>query len=404
MRAHIQRQPGSHRPRPRPIHWGRLTIFLIISLTLAYGTLLIILASGNVIPILWFYILGPVIALIEFLITFYFSMFSSSHGDMANNSSQSQQATSAPSTTHSNTSKLEFPLWNVPYPHNPFFIGRDSLLTQLYDILHNAKATALTQAISGLGGIGKTQLAVEYAYLNREKYQAILWATATTYETLFTDFVALAERLDLPEKDAQDYSITVQAVKHWLETHPRWLLIIDNADDLEIINDFLPTRGNGHIIITTCSQATGTIAQPLEVPKLELDDGAVFLLHRARIIPTTALLADVSDEDRANARAIAHLLDGLPLALDQAGAYIEETRCNLSDYLTRYQKQRTTLLKERGRFSPVHPESVMTTFSLAFKKVQKANPAAADLLRFFAFLSPEAIPLDLLLEGAPELR
>ncbi len=403
MRAHIQRQPGSHRPRPRPIHWGRLTIFLIISLTLAYGTLLIILASGNVIPILWFYILGPVIALIEFLITFYFSMFSSSHGDMANNSSQSQQATSAPSTTHSNTSKLEFPLWNVPYPHNPFFIGRDTLLTQLYDILHNEKAAALTQAISGLGGIGKTQLAVEYAYLHRDKYHSILWTTATTSETLFTDFVALAELLDLPEKDSQDQTIAVNAVKRWLETHSHWLLIIDNADDLELTRDFLPTSGKGHVIITTRSQETRAVAQPIEITKLEPDDGAVFLLHRAGIMPLDASLTDASEENQANAKAIAHLLDGLPLAIDQAGAYIEKLRCSLSDYRGRYQQARATLLKERGRLFSVHPESVTTTFSLSFQKVQTVNPAAADLLRFFSFLSPEAIPIDLVSEGAPDL-
>ena len=405
MRAQFQRQLSRHTPRSRPFPRIRFIVFLLVSLALAYGTLLIILASGNVIPILWFYILGPVIVLIEFIITFYFSMFPSSPIDTPNHISQLQPPASiyTPRQTPDTTSVTDSPLWNVPYSHNPFFIGREALLTHLYNILHDEKAAALTQAISGLGGIGKTQLAVEYAYRNRDKYQAILWATATTYETLFTDFVALAELLDLPEKDAQDYTITVQAVKHWLETHSRWLLIIDNADDLEIINDFLPTRGNGHIIITTRSQATGTIAQPLEVTKLEPDDGAVFLLHRARIIPTTALLADVSDEDRANVRAIAHLLDGLPLALDQAGAYIEETGCSLSDYRERFQQERATLLKERGHLFSVHPESVSTTFSLSFQKVQKANPIAADLLRFFSFLSPEAIPFDLLREGAPDL-
>jgi tetratricopeptide (TPR) repeat protein len=402
MRARFQGQRRHNLPRSGPFPWKRLIIALVISLLLLFGTLLFILSTGHIISTYWYYVLPPVYIFVGIIIPLFQWLLPITE-DAPTHPSQSQQPPSTHPTMPKTTSAPTTPLWNVPYPHNPFFIGRDTLLTQLYDILHSEKAAALTQAISGLGGIGKTQLAVEYAYRNRDKYQAILWGTATTYETLFTDFVALAELLDLPEKDAQDYTITVQAVKHWLETHSRWLLIIDNADDLEIINDFLPTRGNGHIIITTRSQATGTIAQPLEVPKLEPDDGAVFLLHRARIIPTTALLADVSDEDRANARAIAYLLDGLPLALDQAGAYIEETRCTLSDYLTRYQKQRATLLKERGRFSPVHPESVMTTFSLAFKKVQKANPAAADLLRFFAFLSPEAISLDLLLEGAPEL-
>ena len=164
-----------------------------------------------------------------------------------------------------------------------------TLLTHLYTTLHDEKAAALTQAISGLGGIGKTQLAVEYAYLYRDKYDSILWTTATTYETLFTDFVALAELLDLPEKDSQNQTITVEAVKQWLETHTHWLLILDNANELSLIRSFLPTRGNGHILITTLAQATGTVAQPLEVPQLAPDDSAVFLLRRAGIIPLDAL-------------------------------------------------------------------------------------------------------------------
>jgi len=332
-------------------------------------------------------------------------MFPSSPANAPNHISQLQPPASinTPRQTPDTTSETDSPLWNVPYSHNSFFIGREALLTQLYDILHDEKAAALTQAVTGLGGIGKTQLAVEYAYRNRDKYQAILWTTATTYETLFTDFVVLADLLDLPEKDSQDQTITINAVIRWLETHSQWLLIVDNADDPEITKDFLPTGGKGHIILTTRSQATGAVAQALEVTKLAPDDGAVLLLHRAKIMPLDASLADTSYENQSNAKAIAHLLDGLPLAIDQAGAYIEKMNCSLSDYRGRYQQARATLLKERGRLFSVHPESVTTTFSLSFQKVQQVNPAATDLLRFFSFLSPEAIPIALVIEGAPDL-
>jgi tetratricopeptide (TPR) repeat protein len=402
MREHSLRQSGRHRPRPRPIRWRRLIIFLVVSLTLAYGTLLIILASGNIISSVWFYVIGPVIALIGIMLTLYPLVFSSSPTDTISHLSQPQSSSKHP-TPNSTTSESAFPIWNVPYLHSPFFIGREALLAHLYDTLHNAKAAALTQAISGLGGIGKTQLAVEYAYLYRDKYHYILWTTATNYAILSADFVALAEALDLPEKDSQDQIITVNAVIHWLEINSHWLLIFDNADNLEIIRDFLPTAGKGHVIITTLSQATGAIAQPLEVTKLEPDDGAVLLLHRARIIPLDASLTDASDENQADARAIADLLDGLPLAIDQAGAYIEEMRCSLAVYRERYHTERATLLKERGRYFSVHPASVATTFSLSFQQVQKTNPAAADLLRFFAFLSPEAILMDILIAGASAL-
>src|SRR5207245_4244989 len=94
---------------------------------------------------------------------------------------------------------------------------------------------------------------------------------------------------------------------------------------------------------------------------------------------------------------------GLPLALDQAGAYVEETGCGLAGYLTRYQQRRTELLKTRGENTSDHPEPVATTWSLSFEKVEQANPAAADLLRLCAFLAPDAIPEEIVTEGAVEL-
>ena len=107
------------------------------------------------------------------------------------------------------------PLWNVPYPRNPFFTGREELLTQLTTALRTGGAvTALTQpqAISGLGGIGKTQTAVEYAYRSHPHYQAVFWVRADTRENVVSDFVTIARVLDLPEKDAQDQMIAVHAV------------------------------------------------------------------------------------------------------------------------------------------------------------------------------------------------
>ncbi len=402
MRTRSQRQPRYNRRRSRPFPWVRIIIALILTMLFLLGAALQILSTGNVISSYWLSIIPPLIAIMTVIIPLYQWLLPISPDDTTTSSLQPQQPPSTHPTTQKNTSAPVTPIWNVPYPHSQFFIGRDALLTSLYDTLHDEKAAALTQAISGLGGIGKTQLAVEYAYRNRDKYHSILWTTATSYETLFTDFVALAELLDLPEKDSQDQTITVKAVIHWLESNSQWLLIIDNADDLEITRDFLPTAGKGHVILTTRSQATRAIAPPLEVKELEQDDGASFLLRRAGIIPLEASLADTSDENQADARAIATFLEGLPLAIDQAGAYIEEMRCSLSDYRERYQTERATLLNERGR-SSVHPASVATTFSLSFQQVQQANPAAADLLRFFAFLAPEAIPMDLLIEGASDL-
>ncbi|MFL5625736.1 MAG: tetratricopeptide repeat protein [Ktedonobacteraceae bacterium] len=300
--------------------------------------------------------------------------------------------------------------WNVPYSRNPLFTGREKLLTHLHENLTTSKAAILTQpqAISGLGGIGKTQIAVEYAYRFRNEYRSILWASAASSDALLLDFVAIASVLELPEYQAQDQNITVTAVKRWLATHEKWLLILDNADELEVINDFLPTGATGHILITTRAQATGTLAYALEVQEMDQQEGMLLLLRRAKVLAPDAPLHQAPEEDQAKAKAIVLAMDGLPLALDQAGAYIEETRCTVASYLEQYQRRQLNLLKRRGTSGTEHREPVATTWSLSFEKVEQLNPMAADLLRLCAFLSPDAIPLEMIAAGArylgPALR
>ncbi len=222
--------------------------------------------------------------------------------------------------------------WNVPYRRNPYFTGREDLLTRLHELLRSSKAAALTQpqAISGLGGIGKTQTAMEYAYRSRADYQAVLWASAATREALISDFVALAALLQLPERDLADQGVVVAAVKRWLASNKGWLLILDNADDLEMAAEFMPLASSGHILLTTRAQFTGTIANSLEVEKMEQPEGALLLLRRAKKLAADAPLEQATAPDRSLAEAVVKELDGLPLALDQAGAYIEETNCGLS--------------------------------------------------------------------------
>src|SRR5437588_8814842 len=294
-------------------------------------------------------------------------------------------------------------VWNVPFRRNPFFTGRESILTRLHTMLHGGNAAALSQpaAISGLGGIGKTQAAVEYAYRYRGEYQYVLWVQANTHETLTSSYVTLAGLLNLPEQGAQDQSLTIQAVKNWLEQHDKWLLIFDNADDLSLVDAFLPSGSRGHILFTTRAHVLSGRAQRVEVEEMDAEEGALFLLRRATMLAQDAALSSVSEAVRTAATAIVEAVDGLPLALDQAGAYIEETGCGLSRYLELYKVQRKNLHQRRSKRSIDHPEPVATTWSLSFKKVEQANPSAAEVLRFCAFLHPDAIPEELLTEGAP---
>ncbi len=296
-------------------------------------------------------------------------------------------------------------LWNVPYPHNPFFTGRGNVIEELYSALKVSGVTALAQpqAISGLGGIGKTQTAVEYAYRYSHEYDAVLWVKADSRESLISDYVVVANMLNLPGKNLEDQNLTVAAVKRWLENNTGWLLILDNADDPVIVREFIPPSAKGAVLLTTRAQALGDIAQRIEIEKMGQKEATLFLLRRAKIIAEEALVEAASEADQKKGEEISQEMDGLPLALDQAGAYIEETDCGLSGYLDLYQTHRTKLLERRGRMASDHPESVATTWDISFEKIEGANPAAAELLRFCAFLHPDEISEELFTEGALEL-
>ncbi len=220
-------------------------------------------------------------------------------------------------------------VWNIPYPDNLFFTGQENVLTELANAFKIGQMAALSQpqAINGLGGIGKTQIALKYAYRHQQDYQVVLWSLANTRESLVSGYVAIARSLKLPEKDEQDQNIAVAAVLHWLATHTEWLLILDNADDLALVyEEFLPPTIGGHLLLTTRAQATGKRAHHVEVESMSQDVGAQLLLRRAKLIAPTAPLEDAAVANIVTAREISEELGGLPLALDQAGAYINESR------------------------------------------------------------------------------
>ncbi|GHO65612.1 hypothetical protein KSC_045040 [Ktedonobacter sp. SOSP1-52] len=135
------------------------------------------------------------------------------------------------------------PYWCVPYQRNYYFTGREALLEQLHTSFASGQALALTQSytLSGLGGIGKTQVALEYAYRYHQHYAATFWLAAESSETLTSSFLSIAQTLRLPERHEQDQHKIIASVLQWLNSHKDWLLIFDNVEDIGVLKPFLPT-------------------------------------------------------------------------------------------------------------------------------------------------------------------
>ena len=305
------------------------------------------------------------------------------------------------------------PPWMVPYPRNPYFTGRDEILTTLYRQLHDSRTAAIsqTQAISGLGGIGKTQTAVEYAYRYRDDYRYVFWIRADTELELTNSYVALAQTLNLPLKDAENQDETVRYVQLWLSREEGWLLIFDNADRPDRVQPFLPREITGHILVTSRAQDFQDlgIVQPLEMETLSPQEAIAFLLNRtgrmdlvgARF-PRPMQGIEPSPEYQA-VTDLAAELGYLPLALEQAAAYMVTNRVPFAAYLASYRKQRLKRLEKARPKLGNYPESIATTWALNLKEVQKTAPAAAALLTYCAFLHPDGIPFALFTQGAAAL-
>jgi hypothetical protein len=262
-------------------------------------------------------------------------------------------------------------------PRNPHFTGRDQLLEGLRELLGGGAAALVV--VHGLGGVGKTQLALEYAHRHAEGYELVWWVPSETRLLATSGLAELALRLGLPAR-AEQAEQAAQALAE-LARRERWLLVFDNAEDPGDLEGLWPS-GSGQVLVTSRNPQWGKLATPIKVGVLPHGEAVSFLLRRT------------NDPDEKVAGALAAELDKLPLALEQAAAYMDQTGLTLTGYRDLYRRHRDELL---GKGSPAaHNATVDATFRLAFERVAKAMPAAAQLLKLCAFLAPEPIPPELL--------
>jgi tetratricopeptide (TPR) repeat protein len=288
-------------------------------------------------------------------------------------------------------------MWNVPYSRNPFFTGREDTLLTVRTRLEVSGRAALTQALSGMGGIGKTQTAIEYAYRYRDQYRAVMWVSSDTDITTKTSLVAIASGLGLVSKDDPDHNRALEAVKRWCDTNSRWLLVFDNADHPQLVKPFLPSSPRGHILLTSRAHVLDSVgvAKPLDVLEMPSQDAIDFLFARTGRI--------ASPEEKEAAVALAKELGHLPLALEQAAAFIAAHDTLFKDYVASYRRRRLELLNETRPVAGDYPASVETTWAMNFAEMARADQVAAEVLRVSAFLAPESIPVEIFIDGASEL-
>jgi tetratricopeptide (TPR) repeat protein len=282
-------------------------------------------------------------------------------------------------------------IWNVPHLPNPNFVGREDLMLQVRAAFTSGITSLSTQVITGLGGIGKTQFIVEYAYNFSGDYDLVWWLRADDNATIVGDYSQLAVELELPEKEATDQWRIVEAVRRWLERNSRWLLIFDNAKDPMEIRNFLPRKGNGHVLITSRNPNWRGVADTIAIPVLRSQEAIQFIRKRT------------GQSDIESAAALASAMGNLPLALEQAGAYIEQTGKSIADYLQLWQVHKANLVAH-GTTSIGYPANLATTWELAFQEIQSRSPVGANLINLCAYLGSSGIPLDILLTGSQSSR
>ncbi len=291
-----------------------------------------------------------------------------------------------------------FPIFDFPL-RNPWFAGRGQEIAEIRQRLCQAGKAALGQAIRGLGGIGKTQTAIEYGHRFRDQYDAVFWINAATDFDLKTGYGKVARLLRLPH-DANDPENVLAAVKRWLEGGDghRWLMVFDNADDPPLLKPYLPGKApHRHILITSRMRLDVlALRSPVSIKKLPVEDATQFLLDRAD-------RSQADELERRAARELAAELDGLPLALEQAAAYLTAMHASYGQYLVGYRTRKLGLLEKLGPVTGDYPATVATTWRINFEQIEAASQAAADLLRLSSMLDPNGIPFELLIQGAMEL-
>jgi cellulose biosynthesis protein BcsQ/tetratricopeptide (TPR) repeat protein len=269
-------------------------------------------------------------------------------------------------------------------PRNTFFTGRSAVLDRLRDRLGggNTSVQPFPQTLHGLGGVGKTQVALEYAHRFKADYDLVWWIESEQEDRIASSFADLARRLELRVGDSVDEA--AEAARDELSTgtrFPRWLLVFDNVEDPETVRRYFP-GGRGHILVTSRNKPSTAHAEAMEVDVFSRAESVEHLSRR------------VSGMSREDAGQVADAVGDLPLAVEVAAAWLAETATPVDAYVRQLKDEATKALSVT--IAADYPRQVGATWNISIARLRNQSKAAVRLLELCAFFAAEPISMTLI--------
>ncbi|KAN0087102.1 hypothetical protein V8E54_000790 [Elaphomyces granulatus] len=307
--------------------------------------------------------------------------------------------------------------WMVPFKRNPRFLGRHNEIVELEQkILSNNNQLVRKMAIAGLGGVGKTQIALEVAYQVRDRKPecSIFWIPSTSIETIEQAYMSIGKHLGLQGMTPAEMKMRVKAHLSSEKAGP-WLLIVDNMDDMNIwstfdgsspvLNTCLPQSKYGFVLFTTRNRQLATkLVGPDVIDICQMSD-----MMATNLLTTSLIRKDLVNDHEATTQLL-HQLSCLPLAITQAASYINETAISIATYLSLLQSQENVMVEllsqnfeDEWRYAGIN-NSVAVTWLISFHQIQKLNSLAVDYLLFMSCIDPRDIPLSLLPPDSSQVK